>query len=72
MFSWTSGWPCSAEKLQASLEGVQVDTQGLYGGPVDWSPGKHVRSAADYKVYRGDPAQGRLVKVKDWLKVPIQ
>ena len=66
------GWPCSAEKFRASLEGVRADTQGLYGGPVDWSPGNHVRSAAYYKVYRWDSAQGRVVKVKDWLKVPIQ
>jgi len=66
------GWPCSAEKLQASLEGIQVDTQGLYGGPVDWSPGNHVRSAAYYKVYRWDSKQGRIVKVRDWLRVPIR
>ena len=66
------GWPCDAEKLRASMEGIRVDTQGLYGGPVDWSTGNHVRSATYYKVYRWDAGQGRLVKVKDWFRVPIQ
>ena len=66
------GWPCSGEKLRTSLEGVRVDTQGIYGGPVDWTSQNHVRSAAYYKVYRWDPAQKRVVKVKDWLRVPIQ
>lgn len=64
--------PCSGEKLRASLEAVRVDTQGIYGGPVDWSPENHVRTAAYYKVYRWDAAQKRVVKVKDWLRIPIQ
>jgi len=66
------GWPCSAEKLQTSMEGVRVDTQGIYGGPVDWSPTNHVRSAAYYKVYRWNSAQKRVVRVRDWLRIPIQ
>jgi len=66
------GWPCSAEKLRSSMESIKVETQGLYGGPVDWSPENHVRSAAHYKVYRWDSGQGRIVKVKDWLTVPIR
>jgi len=66
------GWPCSAEKFRTSLEGVRVDTQGIYGGLVDWSPTNHVRSAAYYKVYRWDAAQKRIVRVKDWLRIPIQ
>jgi ABC-type branched-subunit amino acid transport system substrate-binding protein len=66
------GWPCSTEKLRGVLENLKVDTQGLYGGPLDWSPENHVRSAAYYRIYRWDPAQERIVRVKDWLKIPIK
>lgn len=66
------GRTCGAEQFRNALEGVKVDTQGIYGGPVDWSRDNHVRSAAYYKVYRWDPAQGRIVRVRDWVKVPIQ
>lgn len=66
------GWPCGAEKLRSSMEGLRVDTRGIYGGPVDWSAANHVRSAAYYKVYHWDGARRRIVKVKDWLKVPIE
>ncbi len=66
------GRTCNAEQFRGALEGVNVDTRGIYGGPVDWSRGNHVRSAAYYKVYRWDPAQGRIVRVRDWVKIPIQ
>jgi len=66
------GWPCSAEKLQTSMEGVRVDTQGIYGGPIDWSPTNHIRSAVYYKVYHWDSAQKRVVRVRDWLRIPVQ
>ena len=66
------GWPCNSEKLRTSLESVNVDTQGLYGGPIDWSAGNHLRSKAHYKLYRWDAAQKRVVRVKDWIEIPVQ
>lgn len=66
------GWPCDRQKLRDSMEGVDVDTQGLYGGPIDWSATNHVRSAAFYKVYRWDAAQNRIVQVRDWERVEIR
>ena len=66
------GKACTAEQFRTALEGVKVDTQGIYGGPVDWSRGNHIRSAAYYKVYRWDPAKKAVVRVRDWVRVPIQ
>jgi ABC-type branched-subunit amino acid transport system substrate-binding protein len=66
------GWPCDTQKMQQAMENIRVDTQGLYGGEVDWSASNHMRSAAYYKLYRWDPAQNRLVRVKDWYRVPVQ
>lgn len=65
------GWPCDREKLRGAMERVNVDTKGLFGGPVDWSANNHVRSAAYYRVYRWDEAQKKIVRVRDWLKVDI-
>jgi len=66
------GSPCSGEKMQAALQTVNVDTQGIYGAPLDWSATNHVRSTAAYRVYRYDPSQKKVVRVKDWVRIPIQ
>ena len=66
------GRNCNAEQFRNALETVNVDTQGIYGGPVDWTKSNHMRSAAHYKVYRWDNAQKRVVRVRDWINVPIQ
>lgn len=66
------GWPCKSDKLRDALENVKVDTLGLYGGPLDWSAQNHVRSAAYYRLYRWDSGRNRIVRVKDWLKIPIE
>lgn len=66
------GWPCDSEKLRNALERVNVDTKGLYGGPVDWSPANHVRSNVYYKLYGWDSGQNKVVRLKDWIEIPIR
>jgi len=64
------GWPCDKVKLRDAMEKVKVETGGIFGGPIDWSPGNHVRSAAFYRVYRWDGSKVALVK--DWFKIDIK
>src|SRR3712207_9590105 len=66
------GWPCDAEKLRGSLETVRVDTEGIYGGPLDWSPTNHIRSAVYYRLYRWDGGADRIGRLKDWFKIDIR
>ena len=56
--------PTSLEE-SGSIPGNLRRTGGL-------EPENHVRSAAYYKLYRWDAAQKRVVKMKDWLRIPIQ
>jgi branched-chain amino acid transport system substrate-binding protein len=66
------GWPCDRDRLRVAMEHVTVDTKGLFGGVIDWSPTNHCRSAAYYKVYAWDEAQKKIVRVRDWEKIEIR
>jgi ABC-type branched-subunit amino acid transport system substrate-binding protein len=66
------GWPCDHAKLRGAMERVRVDTKGLFGGPIEWSPTNHVRNAMSYKLYHWDPARQRVVAAKDWFQVEIR
>src|SRR5262249_53538064 len=45
------GWPADAAKIRAAMENVKVDTQGLRGGPIEWSKENHFRTRQYYRVY---------------------
>src|SRR5262249_47766206 len=49
-----AGWPADAAKIRAAMENVKVDTQGLRGGPIEWSKDNHFRTRQYYRVYRWD------------------
>jgi branched-chain amino acid transport system substrate-binding protein len=66
------GWPCDRARLREAMERVRLDTKGLYGGPVDWSPNNHVRTASYHKVYRWDPDKQAIVVLKDWLRTDVE
>ena len=66
------GWPCTREKLATSLASINVDTKGLRGGPIEFTPDNHYRKATYYKVYRWDPAKNGIAAVGGWTKLDIQ
>src|SRR5262249_36623388 len=37
----SAGWPADPAKIRTALEGIKVDTQGLRGGPIEWSKDNH-------------------------------
>ena len=65
-----AGWPCTREKLLASLENIEVDTKGLTGGPIKFTPTDHY-GPAWFKLYRWNDTKKALVPKGEWYKVEI-
>jgi len=62
------GWPCPTDKLVEVMQNLTVDTQGLTGQPIKWTPNDHF-GPVSYRVYRWDSGQGRIIRVADWSRV---
>src|SRR5262249_35009994 len=67
-----AGWPADAAKIRAALETVKVDTQGLRGGPIEWSKTNHFRARQYYRVYHWDAAKSAVVQAKDWVPYDVK
>jgi hypothetical protein len=67
-----AGWPADAAKIRAAMEHVKVDTQGLRGGPIEWSNDNHFRTRQYYRVYRWDPAKSAVAVAKDWVPYDVK
>jgi branched-chain amino acid transport system substrate-binding protein len=67
-----AGWPADAAKIRAALETVKVDSQGLRGGPIEWSKDNHFRARQYYRVYRWDAAKSAVVQAKDWVSYDVK
>ena len=59
--------PADAKKMRAALETVAVDTQGLRGGPLEWTKDNHFRLKQHYRVYRWDTGTNAIVRAQDWV-----
>ena len=67
-----AGWPADSAKIRAAMEDVKVDTQGLRGGPIEWSKDNHFRTRQYYRVYRWDPAKSAVTVAKDWVGYDVK
>ena len=63
-----AGWPCTREKVISALEKTDLDTKGLTGGPIRFTPTDHY-GPTWWKVYRWNAAQNALVPILDWFKI---
>jgi branched-chain amino acid transport system substrate-binding protein len=63
-----AGWPCSRSGLIAALEKTNIDTRGLTGGPIRFTPTDHF-GPSWWKVYRWNAAKKALVSAIDWFKI---
>jgi len=66
-----TGWPASADKVAAAMSTLNLDTQGLRGGPLVWTATNHFRTVQYYRFYRYDPATKGVARVRDWLAVNV-
>jgi ABC-type branched-subunit amino acid transport system substrate-binding protein len=66
-----TGWPASAEKITAAMTTLNLDTQGLRGGPLVWTADNHFRTRQYYRFYRYDPDKKSIARLRDWLAVDV-
>ncbi len=66
-----TGWPADADKIAEAMSHLDLDTQGLRGGPLIWTAENHFRTKQYYRFYRYDPEQKSIVRVRDWLAVDV-
>jgi ABC-type branched-subunit amino acid transport system substrate-binding protein len=60
------------EKLAAAMSNLKVDTNGLRGGPIEWTKDNHFRTRQYYRVYRWDTAKNAIARVKDWYAYDVK
>src|SRR5262249_13130455 len=66
-----TAWPASAEKIAGAMTALNLDTQGLRGGALVWTPDNHFRTKQYYRFYRYDPDAKSVVRLRDWLTVDV-
>lgn len=66
-----AGWPASADKVRAAMSTLNLDTQGIRGGPLVWTATNHFRTKQYYRFYRYDPDKKSIVRIRDWLAVDV-
>jgi branched-chain amino acid transport system substrate-binding protein len=62
------GWPCTPQQLTEVMQALSVDTKGITGAPIVFTPTDHVGQPL-YRFYAWDRAQGRLAIVQDWTSI---
>lgn len=63
-----AGWPCSRSDLIAALEKTDLDTRGLTGGPIRFTPTDHY-GPTWWKAYRWNAVKKALVPAMDWFQI---
>ena len=65
-------WPASPDKVRESMNQINLDMQGLKGGPIVWTMNNHYRTTTFYRVYRWDSQKNGIVTVKDWTTLEVK
>jgi branched-chain amino acid transport system substrate-binding protein len=63
-----AGWPCNRSNLITALEKTNLDTRGLNGGPILFTPTDHY-GPTWWRAYRWNAAKKALVPATDWFKI---
>jgi branched-chain amino acid transport system substrate-binding protein len=62
-------FPCDGEKLDGVLSTLSLDTGGLSGGPITFTPGDH-QGTSWWRTYSFDPATRKFVAPGAWVEAP--
>jgi len=63
-----AGWPCDRAKVLGALEHIDLDTKGLMGGPIRFTPEDHY-GPTWWKAYRWNDKKKALVATGGWFEV---
>ncbi|HEY1362440.1 MAG TPA: ABC transporter substrate-binding protein [Xanthobacteraceae bacterium] len=66
-----TGWPASGEKVAEAMKKLDLDIQGMRGGPLVWTADNHFRTRQYYRFYRYDPEKKSVMRTRDWLEVEV-
>jgi branched-chain amino acid transport system substrate-binding protein len=67
-----AGSPTTPDRLAAAMASLTVNTQGLRGGPIEWTKENHFRTRQYYRVYRWDAAKSAIAEVRDWTAFDVK
>lgn len=67
----SAGWPADASAIHGAMQNLSVDTKGLRGGPIEWTPENHFRSTQYYRIYRWNAEDEAIEIVRDWFSYDI-
>ncbi len=57
--------------INAAMKNLKVDTKGLRGGPLEWTPDNHFRTAQHYRFYAWSAEKNRMEAISDWITYKI-
>jgi ABC-type branched-subunit amino acid transport system substrate-binding protein len=63
------GAGCDRARLHEALDGLNVDTKGLYPTPLEWTKKSHIRSRLAYTVYAWNAQKGQVERLEPWTPV---
>lgn len=66
------GAACDRDRLRQALDGLNVDTKGLYPAPLQWTKDNHIRSRLAYTVYVWNPQKGAVERLEPWTPVEVR
>jgi branched-chain amino acid transport system substrate-binding protein len=67
-----AGAPSSPAKLKEAMATLNVDTQGLRGGRIQWTKDNHFRSKQYYRVYRWDLGKNNIDVAMNWKSYDVK
>ena len=62
----------SAEAINAVMNDIEIDTQGLRGGPIKWTDDNHFRETIYYRAYRWSDEKGAMEVARDWKAYEVE
>jgi branched-chain amino acid transport system substrate-binding protein len=65
-----AGWPADGAAVNAAMQTLNVDTQGLRGGPIQFTADNHFRATQYYRVYRWNGSAVEVVR--DWQAYTVE
>ena len=65
-------WPATPEKVRNAMNQVNLDTKGLKGGSITWTPTNHYRTTGYYRAYKWDSKKNGVVIAKDWTPIEVK
>jgi len=61
----------SSERIRSAMQTLKIDTKGLRGGPIEFTPTNHFRTTQYFRIYKWDSASNQITIPKNWFKYEI-